>query len=632
MKKIIAFILSIVLILVMTTSSFAFVFDAKSVNIDEDDKTINYVALGASQSFGFGSESHLPEQFSNWYGTEAENWLWNNTPDEYKYLLPSWNPYDVLRYELINYDFNNNGVDVQLDNCYSSLIKKSMEDLGYTVNLSQLALKGMRSTVLFDMLNGDIGEETIDFLIGCWNNLGPIMDVDAIGTEAAIQGFCEKYVNAVKEADFITYDLGAAEVSNGIGKIFGVWARDNTEHANPDYERILDENDYQQFKVIREALIAKVDKFLDLSSIDSETAMPIRNLIDQTAYGMLSYCAGMDKIMDIIYEWNPDVCITVIQIQNFYAGQSYTLNGTEVPLGDIIQAAVDILNTYASSFSKHCNEYYFARVTDDQRVEFNYDLFKAYTGDPETITDMMKFILDVSDEIFDIHVKSMYTAKYEALLKNRAFIGLVGDSNYQQGLTASYDACMELLAYIINNYKCDLANFGDGSADAMEPLIDTMIASVAEICLTKKDEDYSVAIEAAKAAFDALDPADQSYIAMVFLNQFGATIVVHPSAKGQQQMAQGIINAFMTENKGVKSMLGGIMNAAKSFKNTADSIAACIDEIVGSIAKDPAMVVSSVVPIEKITTSIKQTVQKQVSTTLTNISSQLKQFTRPMLK
>jgi len=613
-KKLVSFVLCIAMVLSLSVCIFA--------EDEENDQVIKYVSFGASQTWGYGAAPYLPKQFSNWTGSASEIKAWNSTPDQYKYKLKTWNPEYYYDYCKISKTYSSLGVNTIVNESFPCLLSASMEDLGYDVELSQLAISGFDSLDLLGLLtNGETCDNIKNWLLQ--RPLSHVLDVEKLGEDTVLQMYRDKYQNAVKEANLITYDLGSVEISTGFEECFSVWASDQSSRIDPEYELILNENDYKQFEVIRNILETQIDKYLEYKGIALEDSYFIRNFVESSAYGIMKYCCCLDKNLERIYELNPDVCVVVVQVQNFYSGQEYSLNGVTIPVGDIVQIAVDFVNTYASSFSKYCDKYYYAKVTDNQRVEFNWDLIKNYAG-PEDITDNLKYILDVMDNIFNIHVKSMYTSKFENIKSK--YKGMIGGKNYNKGLNACYDSCLQLLSYVYN-LTPSIDGVVEGDSSEMAVIIDDMIASVA--ALTIKGKDYQSAVDKAIESFDNLSEADKGAIITMYINMLGDTYINHPTADGQKEMAQGVAKALMMDNKGMKSILGGLKNSTASFAKNMSSIANCIEDIVDSLAQDPDSIISSLVPdevkahLDEVKTNAKS-VKNNVDEVLNTISNNVK--------
>jgi len=611
MKKIISVVLCLAIVL---TTAFCIFADNK--------KTINYVSLGASQTWGQGSYNPAPEQFSKWTGS-VEDWqAWNAN----KLTAPAWNPYELTSFRSPESAYNIYGAGTIAETAFPYIIKTEIEKQGYYVNFEQLAFSGANSSDLLALLNNDYMSDYTRYF-----QMDDIFQpTRSTSLDETIAYYRDKYQTAVKNADFITYDFGENEVSDGVFRSFGSWSDAFSEYVCPDYEHILSPNDYENYKIVRERLLAEFNKVLDRYGIDEREIMPIQKFIDYETYGILMYCCNLDTIMDYIYSVNPDVTVCVLQIQNFYSGLKIRYNDIEIPAGELAQVVIDILNTYATSFSKYCDRYYYSISTVNQRVEFNSDLIRAYSG-PEDISTNFIDILDVEDITYDIHIKSMLAQEY-AKVNGKTFDSNDANSQiYENTLNACYDATLQLFSYIFNNHTATLTGLLNANVDDIKPVINTMLGEIANTFINGNG-DYQDAIEHAIENFDKLPDDDKGGIAMLLETQIACSTVFHPTSKGQQEMAQGVINAMKDNNIGMKSMLGGIVFSAKSIKKSVNNIAACIDEIVASVVNDPVEFITAIVPPETIKEYIKETVQNKIDTVVSNITSNLKLCIKPTIK
>jgi len=604
MKKLIAILLCLTMVLSLASGVFA---------NEEEKKTINYVSFGASQTWGLGSCYAYPEQYTKWTGTKEEQDEWT----EKRLGAKAWNPRDIKSSDCLEEKFNTFGIDYISKTSFPYLVKEQIEKQGYEVIFKQLAISGSTAGELLAFLSGgDLCEASGNYFK---DYIFP--EITDSSYEEAFVSFSKKYQDAVETANFITIDYGENDISEGVWKMVGNISDDPQYNTSPEYERILSPEDYEIFMHIRETLIEEFNKVFEKCGIDEENVQPIRDFIDNEAYGILAYCSNMDKIIQTIHDINPKAVVCVLQVQNFYSGLTLSYNGYEIPAGDLLQIVADIVNTYISSFSQYSSTYYYAVTTENQRVEFNLDVLKKYSG-PEDLTDYFKTMLDVEDTSFDIHIKSMLTPEYEKVK------GKVYDLNYDKALNASYDGTLQLLSYIINNYTATFSGLMSGDVSKIIPIINTMLGEISD-SFVNGDGNYSKAIANAKANFDKLPEDEKGAIGMLLLTQMSSYSWLHPTAKGQKEMAQGVINAMKNHNIGLKSQLRGIVVSAKSVSKSMKTIGDCIDDIVASFVEESVDYVYSKIPTkDQVATYIKQKVKNNVNAVVSKVISKLKLITK----
>ena len=352
--------------------SAAFAVEVKDGN---DDGIINYVSFGASNVNGFGVEGYI-----DLGGKTIEDILAN--PD----LIQNVNVYGYQRMPEDSYPYL---VAAALNEAAGGTVKNTAYDgnaanAPFTkVKVNQLGISSMRMEELSYLLGTFEGDSYTEWRFHDVNGDGKGGDWfdKAYGVDDSFEDLRNAYVKAIEEADVITMDMG---MNN-----FGVYI--SHQVGNPAYGETLEDinpelaTDFAKAKAHVKNLVTQYssEAALLLDGVDS--------LINALAYAVVGYCHNFDKVMEKIYELNPDVNVVVVSIQNLMTGMYLEVPGVvELPLGDIFGAVIDIANLHTASGSPYCDKYVYADVRNNGRVTYYVDDLLAYNGDPATLTQNMK--------------------------------------------------------------------------------------------------------------------------------------------------------------------------------------------------------------------------------------------------
>jgi len=372
------------LALCMVASCVPFSAFAKEVRDTNDDGVINYVSLGASNVNGYGMFG---------YG------------EEYMYEYP-----------LLKEQANIFGYKRNTPGSYPVLVKEHLEELGHTVNLSQMAISSMRAEevrfLLDDSYKGDAYTDWRFIDVPGYNNRNSQNWFYGAGRlewiaqgkageptpEQAVETLKEAYRKAIREADLITLDIG---INN-----FGVYA--SNQIVSNMYENDLNTIDPEVAAKYAEGKAYVLDLLTDMN-VDIYSIMPAEQLdhmVDSMAYALVGFCLSFDAVMEQIRALNPDAQITVVSIQNLMYGLKATLPGldAEIPFGELFGSLINAANVYTATLSPYCEEYNYADVRKGGRVEFFSDELLGYNGDPSTLGRDMKDCFDIYDN--DLYIKA----------------------------------------------------------------------------------------------------------------------------------------------------------------------------------------------------------------------------------
>jgi len=528
MKKLIALVLCFAMLLSMAVYTFA-----------ESKGTINYVSLGSSQTLGYGLPGYIGEKFVKWTGSVEDFEDWN----AHGWDAGVWNSYLNCFGSEAELGYNSFGFEVVVPGAVSTLIRDAIKKQGYDVNFSQLAFAGSRANDLLAFLYDDYVPDAYHQYY-CYNE-GMFFWRSQETPEKCLEYLKKKYQSAIKEADFITYDLGAGNFGCQMQSFYG---DDNWEEV---YKNSLSTEEYILFSKLRTLIKTGIEELLQKNDIDPASVSYL-NEIDRYTYCLLGFCTSFDKAMDWIYTNNPDVCVVVSQIQNFAPSSLYYIEGLEIYATDLVDILVGIANSYTASMSKYADKYYYARITDDSRVRIICDDIVDYEG-PEDLNEVLKQAVD--NYLYyegEPTPKLMFTVAYGAAGKK------VHDEDYDDALTNAYDTFFKFMKYVATT-DYSIVRISD----------DSTLKNILSQLISESYADYSVglsneaALSDAIESFESLSIEEKRQFKYFFINYNDA--VLHPNYEGQQQMADAIINALEMDERGMTSILKGVKNGFKDF-------------------------------------------------------------------
>lgn len=385
LKKLFKTLLSLLMVCVMLVGVASPVISAAGYieHLHKDvagDGKLHYVSLGASNTNGYGHHGYLD-------------------PEIYE---------DPLAAPKAN--MNDYGYDKAPANAYPALIRDALaEKTGREVELHQLAISSMRVEEVLWLLDDTFEPDEYmnwRFTGGkSWFDMAK-KEYDTSKYSSSREALRGEYRDYIANADVITVDLGWNN--------FGVYAFNNImtilkENGGrywkaPDFEKVIDADMEEEYYAIRDKVVQRLKDFVDLS----ETALTdkvIEMLADVLAYAAFGACYNFDKVIEKIYELNPDANVVVINIQNLADELILDLEGTKIPLGDMYGELIEFVDFYRASLSPNSQKYGFAYAGVDGDVDTFLDEFRLWNGDPATLTQDMKDLFDMYDD--SLYVRSI---------------------------------------------------------------------------------------------------------------------------------------------------------------------------------------------------------------------------------
>lgn len=343
---------------------------------EHNNNTLHYVSLGASNTNGFGHHGYLP-------------------PEVYE------DPLAANKAQMNDY-----GYLKEPANAYPNLVKEALaEATGRDVELHQLAISSMRvEEVLYLLDDSYIPDEYME-----WRFTSGSKNWFNAAEDGGIPALKQAYRDYITNADVITVDLGWNN--------FGVYAFNNImtilkEGGSrywkaPAFDRVVDAGKETEYYEIRDKAMARLNEMVDLS----ETALSenvIEMLADVLAYAAFGACFNYDKVIEKIYNLNPDATVITINIQNLADELVVDLDGTQLPLGDLYGELIELVDFYRASESPYANKVLFAYAGEDGDVDTFLDEFRLWDGDPATLSQDMKDLFDMYDDNLYVRSKIEY--------------------------------------------------------------------------------------------------------------------------------------------------------------------------------------------------------------------------------
>ena len=476
MRFIAMLIVAIMMIGVMTPVVHATNIIEQLNKENSGDDTLHYVSLGASNTNGYGHHGYLDSEIYE----------------------------DPLAAPKAN--MNDYGYDKAPANAYPALIKNALEEkTGRDVDLHQLAISSMRvEEVLWLLDDNFIPDEYMN-----WRFTGGKSWFDMAHKAGGREALRVEYREYIANADVITVDLGWNN--------FGVYAFNNImtilkEGGSrywkaPSFDSIINSDKVEEYYDLRDKVIEILNQSADLTGTALSNDV-IKMLADVLAYATLGACYNFDKVIEKIYELNPDANVVVINIQNLADELVLDLKGIELPLGDIYGELIEFVDVYRASVSPYANKYGFAYAGEDGDVDTFLDEFRLWDGDPLSLSQDMKDLFDMYDDnlyvrskIEYIMVGQVFAQVFAELRSTAAEYGLsafVNDNKYTYEIPAFDMAWIEnidLASLDFNNPDTDLERYGaalskhlinlrsytEGGKDAYNYVFDNLIQGLTGI-------------------------------------------------------------------------------------------------------------------------------------------------------
>ena len=356
--------LSFMLVLAMILS----LVPASALAVDNED-TIRYVSLGASNTNGYGIRGYLPAAV---------------TEDPLAADKTTLNVY---------------GYQMAPEAAYPAQIAKELEKLtGKTVKLDQLAISSMRVEEVRYLLDETYpADEYMN-----WRFTGGQKWFE-VAEKGGVAKLREAYQTALAEADYITMDIGWNN--------FGVYAFNNIKvimadgryWKAPEFDQSMSAQTQLKYEELKAYVMEELTGSADAA--DGSLLAKLEMMADILVYTTIGACYHFDVIMDKIYAKNDDANVVVLSIQNLAEGLNIEFEGLSLPIGDIYGKLIDVVNMYRASVSRHSEKYVYADPGVNGYVTTFLDEILAWNGDPTTLSGNMLDCFDMYDD--NLYVRSI---------------------------------------------------------------------------------------------------------------------------------------------------------------------------------------------------------------------------------
>ncbi len=377
------------------------VFAAEVTDVN-DDGVIKMVSLGASNANGYALDGYLTQELIDMVENSAAT-----DADPSKVLGTIKDTANVYGYKRAP------------EEAYPAKLKASLEERGYNVDLTQLAISSMRAEELRVLLDNEYyGDAYTRWRFIKDNGKGWFDNAEPGGVDV----LRVQYQEAIADADLVTLDIG---VNN-----FGVYSINRItsggKFADADFTNVFDAETLAKMAQAEAEIRAWVSENTDVDAAiakNSALAEQLDLVVETFAYALTGFCVSFDASVAKIYELNPDVQIVVVSIQNLMHGLDTTFEGVDalIPLGDIYGAVVNMANIYTAVGSPYANTYNYAYAGENGHATTFLDEIRNYNGNPRELSG------NVIDS-FNLYDNNMFT-------KYALWIGLRGLQDPASGMT-----------------------------------------------------------------------------------------------------------------------------------------------------------------------------------------------------
>ncbi len=522
----------------------------------EQADVISYVALGASNTNGYGHQGYLPEGVDSTNKNQLNVFGYKKTPQT----------------------------------AYPSLIREALKEANpdKTVELHQLAISSMRAeelrVLLDDSYYGDAYTE--------WRFLGDDSQKwFDIAEPGGIEALRETYREAITEADYITVDVGTNN--------FGVFTLNRIMYGmfDADFSKVFEGEELAKFQATYDKILSAVLGIIGEDSLPPEMTAMLTTVVETLTYAFTGFCVSFDASMEKIYQLNPDAKVGVIAIQNLMSGIKAEFPGFngEIPLGEIYGYVVDLANLYASAFSPYSARYNYVALGevktfyDELReMEVNYQSVSADANliDCFNIYDDDLYISEVVDRSLDgivldtlASVSGSLPGEYAALFADVEtyldFIEVMSglqrdDEGAFAGFWTLYDVCVNhrdypyiahtVVAEAMQGLVSDTIDLGAVMGD-MDAAANTMFAWLTQLIM----DNWEATVSATSDEISSFTPEFSQFVAeidetpytaaqikeayssaatMAIRTTIGNSFFAHPSIEGHAQIADAVIYAW----------------------------------------------------------------------------------------
>lgn len=340
-------------------------FKGSEVKASEDK--ITYVSLGDSMTTGYGFNDYYVDDDPI---AQVEGVDYKLDDAGHKsvrgFLQKASESYAGVMSDTIGEIFGEENVNwiqlaanaMRIDDIYYALSGDKNVDKYYEAQFDATNTKGSRWNKIFGERAKDLGYTTLE------------------GNEAVH----ETYENAVKSADLITLNAGFSNFSCSILWKLGSFVDGagidskslNMEDAGNDtLQEFFDRHGFEvTVDQVFEEIYTLVEGFTGLDLREFEEIeiggykLHVRTILETVALSFVSYTYYMNETTKLIKALNPDARLAVVGMTNPIKEANMKVNGKEIPVGELFQALIEIVNTYLAVGTEEKDNYVFIDATE----------------------------------------------------------------------------------------------------------------------------------------------------------------------------------------------------------------------------------------------------------------------------
>ncbi|MCQ2550815.1 MAG: hypothetical protein MJ146_01300 [Clostridia bacterium] len=174
------------------------------------------------------------------------------------------------------------------------------------------------------------------------------------------------YINAIANADVLTYDIGINYFGTYLNdRIGGLGTNEGGEHFTELLTKLSD-RERSEVEKLRKKLAGYIqDKGLG----------GLSDYVDAMLYAVASYIYYTDKCIDAIYKVNPDIDLIVVGLYNPKQNMYIDVNGIKVSYSKLVDMLMETINLYHTAINKHSGQYKYADMIKNPAITFADELY-----------------------------------------------------------------------------------------------------------------------------------------------------------------------------------------------------------------------------------------------------------------
>lgn len=420
---------------------------------------------------------------------------------------------------------------------------------------------------------------------------------------AKVQGVAKDYQDAVKNADYISVNIGSNSFFNFfLNELFDIINGDNPGYKFDTFEQLYGENAF--IKNTAEKLYSTANAALLklLGSGNAGTVKMIERLVGCLVYSYVGMIKNYEKALnDIVSLSERKVTVSLIGLSNIFRGVIATIGNIKVDLGDIVGIFLDSVNSSFATLAANANK----KVALRWNKPYTVNVVNTFIREDGTKSDKINTFYDsyttldkdgniygINEKIHDDYMPSFASSVWPVIKK--AFPEVIAQNYYKLssevevyayyknnnitektgriGLTMAMYGAYEKAAKTISgsadengNRYFSLNKFVDilsGTLDVSN-LKDSAAAIFSDAIVDGKIvEEYDFSqVEEALAEWMIADD-DVRTLIYIYNNYLGGSRAIHPDEVGHADYARSIVKSFEKGSSPAAYFAGKIVKIA----------------------------------------------------------------------